>query len=234
MSNPAPRNEPSAPNAEEVNSVALSRLTKRDLIATSVFPLGARKREPNGQKAAILRIIKTRPMTSEEVAARTGIYAAGARLSELLRDGYVRIANNKRQNSTGKSLLIYEFVPDPQQRPSIHKTLKQQFADGKWHRLSNIAHEIGRDETHVRRTLDSILKNQTHGCKAEKKSVGQHFEYRIFRLDKTISSNELIEKLTPVIEGLRAEGKKNMVTMSPQTVAVLAHRLKKLLNEWAE
>ena len=37
------------------------------------------------------------------------------------------------------------------QRPSIGKALKQQFADGKWHRLSNIAHKIARDEDQVTR-----------------------------------------------------------------------------------
>lgn len=229
MSNDTPRNETSDPNAGEVNSVALSRLNKTD------FRKIGRMREPTGHKAAILQIIKTEAMTSQEIASRTGIHAAGARLSELLRDGYVQIANGNRQNSIGgKSLLIYEFVPNPQQRPSIRKTLKEQFADGKWHQLSNIARKIDRDKTHVRRTLDSMLKNQTHRCKAEKKKVGLHFEYRIFQLDKTISSSELINKLTPIIEGLRAEGKKNMVTMSPQTVAVLAYRLQKLLDEWAE
>jgi hypothetical protein len=173
-------------------------------------------------------------MTSGEVAARTGIHAVSARLSELLQDGYVRIASGKRPNGTGKAVLIYEFVPNPKQRPSIREALKQQFADAKWHRLSNIAHRIDRDEDHVRRTLDGMLKKQTFGCKAEKKKVGQHFEYRIFRLDKTVSSSELIEKLTPILKGLEAEGAKNMATMSPGTVAYLAGQLRRLLEEWTE
>jgi hypothetical protein len=119
-------------------------------------------------------------------------------------------------------------------RPTIGKVLKEQFADGKWHRLSNIARKIDCDEHRVRRALNRMCKNRSHGCKVEKKKVGQDFEYRIFRLNKVVSSSELTEKLAPIIEGLRAEGKKNMVTMSPQTVAVLAHRLQKLLDEWAE
>ncbi len=120
------------------------------------------------------------------------------------------------------------------QRPSIGKTLKEQFTDGKWRRLSNIAHKIDRDENRVRRTLNGMLKNQTHGCKAERKKVGQHFEYRIFRLDKTISPSELIEKLAPILKGLEAEGEKNMATMSPGTVAYLAGQLRRLLEEWTE
>jgi hypothetical protein len=47
---------------------------------------------------------------------------------------------------------------------SIGNALKEQFADGKWHRLSKIVQQIDRDEDRVRR-LDSMLKNQTSGCK---------------------------------------------------------------------
>jgi hypothetical protein len=187
-----------------------------------------------GHKAAVLQVIKTGPMTTEEITARTGIQRASARLSELLQDGYVRIANGRRQNSAGKSVLVYEFVPYPHQHPNIGKTLKEQFADGDWHRLSNIAHKIDRDEDHVRRTLDGMVKKQNNGCKAEKKKIGQHFEYRIFSLDKTISSTELTEKLAPILKGLEAEGKKNMATMSPGTVAYLAGQLRRLLEEWTE
>ena len=165
MSNDTPRNETSAPNAEEVNSVALSRF-------------------------------------SERFASR----------------------NHAREVATSA------------RRSSIGLQIKEQFADGKWHPLDTIAETINADEDHVRATLDRITKtNHTYfGCTAERKKVGTRVEYRIFKINKTISSNELIEKLTPIIEGLRAEGKKNMVTMSPQTVAVLAHRLQKLLDEWAE
>jgi hypothetical protein len=121
-------------------------------------------------------------------------------------------------------------------RPSIGPQIKAHFADGRWHSVGIIAKTIHADEDHVRTTLNRITWtcNSYFGCRAERKKVGTHFEYRIFKISKTISSNELIEKLTPIIEGLRDEGKKNMVTMSPQTVAVLAHRLQKLLDEWAE
>lgn len=123
--------------------------------------------------------------------------------------------------------------PPVSQRTGIGKALKEHFADGKWHRLSKIPQKIDRDEYLVRRALNRMLKNQTHGCKAEKKKVGQHVEYRIFSLNKTISSSELIKKLTPILKGLEAEGAKNMATMSPGTVAYLAGQLRRLLEEWA-
>jgi hypothetical protein len=120
------------------------------------------------------------------------------------------------------------------ERTSTGKALKEQFADGKWHQLSSIVHKIGRDEQRVRCALYRILKTKAHGCKAEKKRVGKRFEYRIFGLDQTVSSLELIEKLTPILKGLEAEGAKNMATMSPGTVAYLAGRLRRLLEEWTE
>jgi hypothetical protein len=124
-------------------------------------------------------------------------------------------------------------VPRPR-RPKIGCAIREHFADGKWHAVETIATKIEADQDHVATTLDGICKNQTYSCRAEKKKVGTHVEYRIFKLNKTISSHELIEKLAPIVEGLKEQGRKNMVTMSPQTVAVLAHRLQKLLDEWAE
>jgi hypothetical protein len=120
------------------------------------------------------------------------------------------------------------------QHPYTGQALKQQLADGKWRTLSSIAHKIDRDERRVRDALYRMLKNRAHGCKAERKKVGQHFEYRIFRQDKGVSSLELTEKLTPILKGLEAEGAKNMATMSPGTVAYLAGQLRRLLEEWTE
>lgn len=71
--------------------------------------------------------------------------------SELLRDGYVKLASGKRPNSTGKSVSTYEFMPNPEQCPSIGKALKEQFADGKRHRHRRFADKIDRDEGRVLR-----------------------------------------------------------------------------------
>src|SRR5262245_27617961 len=119
-------------------------------------------------------------------------------------------------------------------RPKIGDTIREHFADGKWYAVEAIAAKIEADRDHVVTTLRGISKNQTYSCNAEKKKVRTRVEYRIFKLNKTISSHELIEKLAPIDEGLKEQGSKNMVTMSPQTVAVLAHRLQKLLDEWTE
>ena len=91
---------------------------------------------------------------------------------------------------------------------------------------------VSRDDAH--RIMHNIKTNRKHHVRVEVKKVGRETHYRIFKQNKTVSVDELTEKLTPIIDGLIAEGKKNMATMVPATVAMLAAKLKRLLDEWAE
>ena len=118
-------------------------------------------------------------------------------------------------------------------RPSIGKSIKERFADGKWHSLDTIVEAVRADKEHVLATIKGMSSNGHFGCKVERKRVGTNTEFRIFKKEKTISLDELIEKLAPIIKELKAEGKKNMATMSPATVAHLAGKLSNLLDEWA-
>lgn len=125
----------------------------------------------------------------------------------------------------------------PPKRKPIGKKLREELADGKWHRLDEIAKRLEADEGHV---LNAIKTAELHGhVRAEKKRVGKDSDgngpttaYRMFRTKRTVSLEELTTKLGPILEGFQAEGKKNMATMSPATVAVLANRLKQLIEEW--
>jgi transcriptional regulator with XRE-family HTH domain len=119
-------------------------------------------------------------------------------------------------------------------RDKIGEGIKQYFADGKWHSLNRIAKKLDADIAHVDETVRRIRRNQTYKCKAEMKDVGTEPHCRIFKLDRTISSAEIAERLTPILEGLETEGRKNSVTMSVATVARLAGLLRHLLNEWSE
>jgi len=130
-------------------------------------------------------------------------------------------------------LLQSEAIMAPR-RPPIGKKIRDSFADGKWHSLTTISEKLDADLDHVRDTLDGVKKNQNYDCRAEKKGTGAKASYRIFKLDRAISSTELLTKLTPIVEGLEEQGRKNMATMSPATVAVLAGKLRNLLNEWSE
>jgi hypothetical protein len=119
-------------------------------------------------------------------------------------------------------------------RQSIRKLIKAQFGNGKWHSLDTIAEGLRADKKYVLDTISGMSKTGNFCCKVERKRVGTNTEFRFFSKEKTISSNELTTKLRPIVEGLKAEGKKNMATMVPAEVAMLAARLERLLNEWAE
>ena len=89
-------------------------------------------------------------------------------------------------------------------------------------------------ERDVHSVLHTMCWRPQHSAKAGRKKVGNEIHYRIFKQDKAVSVEELTTKLRPIVEGLKAEGKKNMATMVPAEVAMLAARLERLLNEWAE
>jgi hypothetical protein len=114
------------------------------------------------------------------------------------------------------------------------KKIVEEFGDTKWHSLPVIAKHVEGPEEDVERSLASMVKDGRGNAKTEMKTVGTVKYYRFFKNTRMISSTELTDKLTPIIEGLEAEGKKSMATMAPAAVAILAHKLRKLLVEWAE
>jgi hypothetical protein len=119
-------------------------------------------------------------------------------------------------------------------RKLIGKQIIEKFADGKWHALETIATDIGEEVDHVASTLDTMKKLNTYGCTCEIRQYGTSTQHRIFPHEKPIGRKELIEKLAPIIKELRAQGRCNMSTMSPASVAILASRLQKQLDEWTE
>jgi hypothetical protein len=144
-------------------------------------------------------------------------------------------SGNERQRFIAVQKLIAEELSlQAKRRPHIGQDIKEHFADGKWHKPGTIAEKLGRDEDHVIATLEQIIKRKAYGLKCEQKQVGKHTEYRIFPNKQTIGSQELITKLGPIIDGLKAEGKKNMATMSPNTVAYLAGKLQQIVDQWTK
>lgn len=143
--------------------------------------------------------------------------------------------NERQRFSAVLRLMQEETVLIQKRRPKIGPMIVEQFGDGKWHALATIAKAIEEPEEHIVETLRTMeALRGTYGARCERKKVGTSSSYRIFRQTRTISSAELNTKLTPLIEGLKAEGKKNMATMSPGTVAHLAGLLQQLLDEWTE
>lgn len=69
----------------------------------------------------------------------------------------------------------------------------------------------------------------------EKRLYGTETQYRIVPGGgKKLEMIVVMQELEPILEGLEAEGRKNMATMSPGTVATLAHRLRKAIESLAK
>jgi hypothetical protein len=114
------------------------------------------------------------------------------------------------------------------------KRIVEKFADSKWHSLSVIAKHLDAPEEEVERSLATMVKDGRGNAKTETKKVGTVKHYKFYRNERMISSHELTDKLSPILDGLEAEGKKSMATMSPTAVAILAHKLRQLLKDWVE
>ena len=148
-----------------------------------------------------------------------------------------KCGGNERQRFTEVAKLMREEINlIAPKRAAIVAQIKEKFADGKWHILTAMAAEIEVEATNILDVIERMKwKGGYSGCKAETRKYGTTHQCRIFRQDhKTISAPELIEKLAPIIKELKYQGKCNMATMSPPSVAVLAGRLQKLLDEWTE
>jgi hypothetical protein len=116
----------------------------------------------------------------------------------------------------------------------IGHLIVDKFADAKWHAIETIANKVVASQEDVEATLDLMREKGTYRSKCERRTAGKTFQYRIFRQTRTISSDELITKLTPLIEGLITEGKKHPATVSISAVARFAALLKRQLDEWTE
>jgi hypothetical protein len=122
-------------------------------------------------------------------------------------------------------------------RPSrldLGKLIKAQFSDGKWHSLETIVVMTGAPAKNVSSTLDRMWRWGTYKTKCECKKVGTEYHFRLSPADKQISVHELVEKLTPILKELEAQGRANAATMSPPTVRLMTAKIQKLLEEWAD
>jgi hypothetical protein len=117
----------------------------------------------------------------------------------------------------------------------------KQLADGVWHREATIAAHaqkacaaldppIAVTEQDVHAVLYHMVVKGTHGVRCEKKKGAKGWSYRLVRAGRTVKADAFLSEIRPIVEALKAEGRKNMATMSPWTVAQLADRLEKLLE----
>ena len=120
-------------------------------------------------------------------------------------------------------------------RSGIAGAIGKQFADSKWHRVETIANHVGARVDQVEESLSKACRPNGHSqLKAERRKNGKHFEYRIFHKERAISTEEIVAKISPIIEHMEEQSKRAPGTVSGATIGVLANRLRNLLKEWRE
>ena len=101
--------------------------------------------------------------------------------------------------------------------PKVGRDMVAKLRPGKWYSAQTVAEDAGVTERDVHSVLQNMCYRPAHGAKAERKKVGNEIHYRIFKQDKAVSVEELTTKLRPIVEGPKAEGKKNMQQGSSQS-----------------
>jgi DNA-directed RNA polymerase specialized sigma subunit len=124
----------------------------------------------------------------------------------------------------------------PRDFSPVRQALGKKFSDGKWHDASKIAGELDVDEELLAEVATSANKFRLKDFpyELEDKPYGRSKRYRIFRTDRQLSRQRILEELAPIAEGLQEQGKKNGVTISVVAVARLAHQLKTLMAKWED
>lgn len=115
----------------------------------------------------------------------------------------------------------------------LSQRIVEQFADGEWHDEATI-HFADVDPKDVRSSLNLLARGSRVTCntKGERERRGSRRFIRLFRQDRMISAAEIKLKLAPLLKRLKEQGRKNMATMSPASVALLAGELEQHLKEW--
>jgi hypothetical protein len=122
----------------------------------------------------------------------------------------------------------------PEDDPLVARVLDVT-GDGTWHRLSAIVAKArgGLDvtEADVLPVLEAIRLRGAYGAWAERRQSSAGWQYRVrVGTGRTVNLDVLLAEVEPILVALEAEGRKNMATMSPGTVAHLAVQLRRTLR----
>lgn len=129
------------------------------------------------------------------------------------------------------------FSKPHKEKPAVANAIKDTSADGTWHKFSTIVTNVQAvvreaTEEDVEAVLGGMLRFGTYNVFCEKKKGVDHYRIVIGGKNK-IDLVALKKELRPIIDGLKAEGRKNMATMSPPTVAHLTFQLEQLIEKLA-
>lgn len=152
--------------------------------------------------------------------------------------------DNPRERYRDAVPLIISNDKHANQPPELARAITDK-ADGKWHYETVIAaHAIEAcaklsppvvvTEDDVRAVLAGMVKSGRHGVTAEKRKGAKGTQYRLVRAGRRIDVDVLQKELGPILEELEAQGKRNVVTISPGTVAHLTFRIRQLIDRLAK
>jgi hypothetical protein len=138
--------------------------------------------------------------------------------------------NNERQRfAEVQRLMVADLVLRKEKGAEITTAIAASYSDGKWRPIEKLAEQF---EISLEQADDALRRSTKF--KMEKRKAGKSFQFRLFPKTRMIGSQELTTKLGPILDGLKAEGRKNTTTMSPPTVAHLAGQLQHLIDEWSK
>jgi hypothetical protein len=123
----------------------------------------------------------------------------------------------------------------PREQTDLGPRIVKAFADGKWHDeqaiFDHFPDDDPKDVISRLRTMQSVGGFKT---RAEREKRGRGFRVRLFKQERLVSLAEIQLKLRPLIDGLKAEGKKNDVTISVGAVMRLSALLERQIEEWTQ
>jgi hypothetical protein len=154
---------------------------------------------------------------------------------------------NERQRFTAVMKLMAEEIQLVAPiKESIWRDIVDEFGDGKWHPAAEIADKLKTSTTHVMNSL-CPMEAKTNappydGARCERKQKGTEHQFRIYRggtkgaaLERMISSEELAEKLGPILKALNIEADKKVAGLiAPVIIRTIANDLQKCLTEWTK
>ena len=144
---------------------------------------------------------------------------------------------NERQRFIAvQKLMADQTVVRVPPKKELGNQIIKEFADSKWHDIATMVSHLNEPQWAVEQVLSDLAKtkNSYRIGSFEKKQRGKSVVYRLIRAEKRIDLNALMQDLGPILDGLKTEGRKNVATISPGTVAHLAHQIEQLLEKLAK
>jgi hypothetical protein len=114
--------------------------------------------------------------------------------------------------------------------------IREKFSDAKWRTAAAIARTLEMPLDDVSHTLELMAKRggSAKNYKCERRRRATAFEFRIFSQKRTVGVDELTERLGPLVERLKEQGRRNAATIAISAIAEIASLLESLLTEWSQ